>query len=310
MPTFDGPRSRMPLVVTVLLGVAIAAQMALIVTRMRSLSRQSAARRAGIALLASHDPHASRPVPGGAAEKIVAAHLFGQATVRVAASRRLPERPWVLTGIIATQDPHGGYAMVGATVAKARTYRTGTKIAPGVTLAEVFVDHVVVEIDDERKTLRIPWSRTVPLSSHGLSKRSGTLLAQDGQAGGAGDAGASENKFAPPPLSNSGAVWRALNLRPRYADGQRVGEWVDAVGPGAKAIAALGLQRGDVIVSVNGAPLNGESVQAGGANLWQTLQQGEPVTLTVERNGQSIDLPVYPDRVAAAANLYRTGSGS
>jgi type II secretory pathway component PulC len=308
MPVLDRLRGLAPRVATAVLGVAIVGQAVLMAARVRSLSRHGA-----VAQLTQGGARATGPRPGAHAERIVAAHLFGRPPVRVAASRRR-ERRLVLTGIIATGDPRGGYAMVGATADKARTYRAGSQIAPGLTLAEVFVDHVIVDDDHERRTLRIPWSGTAPQAQASPSRRAASLVAQAGPAENAGGAAASSaNAFAPPPLPDSGAVWRALNLRPKYSDGQRVGSWVDAVGPGAKAVAALGLKRGDVIVSVNGAPVNGQSMHDGGADLWYTLQhgdQGEPVTLTVERNGQSLDIALDPDRVAAAADVYRASAGS
>jgi regulator of sigma E protease len=75
---------------------------------------------------------------------------------------------------------------------------------------------------------------------------------------------------------------------------------VDEVSPGTPA-AAMGLQPGDEIVAVNGA--GGESQELAEAIRGSG---GEPVTLTVERDGSQVELEGTP-RLDPADRVYRLG---
>src|SRR4051812_8817871 len=99
--------ARAPQVVTFLLALALAAQLALIVVGMTSRSRQTTPVNAAIA------PPAPPLDIGG----LVNAHLFGNAAVQNtngdAANAPPSSMPLVLAGLLATSDPKEGMAIIG-----------------------------------------------------------------------------------------------------------------------------------------------------------------------------------------------------
>ncbi len=66
------------------------------------------------------------------------------------------------------------------------------------------------------------------------------------------------------------------------------GVYVVQVGEGSPA-AAAGIQRGDVIIAINGQePLTPSAINA----VKNTLQAGDTMTLTIIRDGEKLEIPV------------------
>jgi hypothetical protein len=94
-------------------------------------------------------------------------------------------------------------------------------------------------------------------------------------------------------------------MDPRAKDERTVG----AVEPGSAAATVAGLERGDVIVSVDGKPVN----DYGGlvAALFHDRPRGKKdVTLTVHRDGKEMSLPTYIPRTIGLVptQLYESAS--
>jgi len=93
---------------------------------------------------------------------ILQAHLFGESKTAAAAvdPAHAPDTQLALTlhGVIATDDPHSGYAILGAVDKPTHMYRIGAAledVAEG-HLQQVFVDRVVLDLDGKLETLRLP----------------------------------------------------------------------------------------------------------------------------------------------------------
>lgn len=119
---------------------------------------------------ALHDVSRVRPAAPPVAEptrsseidptEIANAHLFGETAVAAVDPAHAPdtELPLTLHGVIATRDPHGGYAILGAADNPTHLYRTGAEIedVTGGRLQEVYADRVVLDLNGKPQTLRLP----------------------------------------------------------------------------------------------------------------------------------------------------------
>src|SRR5690242_7474439 len=115
--------ARAPQVVTFILALALAAQLAFIVVAMTSRSRQAAP--APVAAIA--------PVPQLDIGGLVNAHLFGNATVQAnsdAANAPPSSMPLVVAGLLATDDPKFGMAIIGENAQSAKVVSVGQQV-PG-----------------------------------------------------------------------------------------------------------------------------------------------------------------------------------
>lgn len=146
-------RRRAPLIASLLLAGLTAADVAHIVWDLRTLARAQAL-----------PPIVVEPVRNAAIdpEQILQAHLFGESKTAVAAvdPAHAPETQLALTlhGVLATDDPHSGYAILGAVDKPTHMYRIGATLedVPEGRLQEVFVDRVVLDLNGKLETLRLP----------------------------------------------------------------------------------------------------------------------------------------------------------
>ena len=229
--------------------------------------------------------------------QILAANLFGEPAVVQPADKAATDS-LVLVGTIATDQPDAGFAILSAHTGKSYLYRAGAKVEGGATLSEVFRDHIVLLLGAETKVL--------------------ALLRLDGRAG-APRAGAAatvavaantpqtDPDTTPPPLPTAGAVLRSLNLRPAVQHGKNAGLRVLGSGQDTRALAALGLARGDVIVDVNGRSATDPSRPVQG-DLTRLLSSGQTATLSFVRDGKIAQLIIDPERAESAAQIYRDES--
>ncbi|HTW74013.1 MAG TPA: type II secretion system protein N [Steroidobacteraceae bacterium] len=282
---FKNRRANAPLLLSALLCVGIAVQATVTLRRLSGGPR-----------LASAALPAGR---GGAAaaallelRRIRGAHLFGVApseghTGAVSASAL------VLTGIIAAGDPRRGAAIIGSSTASAHLYQAGAAVAPGAILAEVFADHVTLERAGQRVALRLPQAR-------GGIRRKGPPPPPPMLARAMADAGLDDADQEPPPptpLTNAATVVSAFSAHRVSVDGQS-GLRIMNTGINAKALAALGLAPGDVILQVNGQPVGNTH-----ADLMTALQSN--ATLLIDRDGNNVGVSIDPSTAAWAAELVR-----
>lgn len=196
------------------------------------------------AIIASVDPF-FRPSPG--ADKAAAA---------------APSVDLQLFGTRASQGRVPGSAILGTAEGEQKTYLIGEEVEPGVKLAAVAFDHVVLDRDGSTQTIYMP-------QAEGAEQSGGAAAAATASAA------------------------NAFQLTPRK-QGDRVTGVLVAPSGNPQLFAASGLRDGDVIVAVNGAQITSmidvqqlQSSIAPGARLMLTVERGAdkvPVALNLPSN--------------------------
>jgi Type II secretion system protein C len=249
-------------------------------------------------------PNRVSPDPGISARQILPAHLFGDATVSSAQRVVYAPSDLKLTGTLADATGHG-YAIIAAASSLGagimHLVRAGNIIIPGFTLSQVFPDHVLVLHDNTIMVLALPRFTTIG-SSQPLRRR--RTEPEVTAAVAAVAAIQTDHSFDPPPLPASGAILRSLNLRPEMSGGRRVGLRVDASDDGKKTREVLGLSAGDIVVNINGDSVSSQSGAGPGA-LMRAINAGETATLTVQRDGQLINVAIDSATADNAARAFR-----
>src|SRR5688572_7597228 len=129
--------SRAPQIVTFVLALAVAAQLALIVVGLTGRTRQAPPPVAALP--------AAPPLDIGA---LINAHLFGNAAAQAsgdAANAPATSMPLVLTGLFATEDPKEGMAIIGESSQAAKFVTVGQQVPGGAQLHSVYNDRAIIE---------------------------------------------------------------------------------------------------------------------------------------------------------------------
>jgi general secretion pathway protein C len=221
-------------------------------------------------------------VPAVDLGSIVNAHLFGVTSLSgdpnaaPATSANL-----ALAGTLAGLDPEQGWAIIGASAQAARVYATGATLPGGTRLFAVYPDRVILDRNGTRESLVLPrfsgGSGAAPVAYQPVGSQPGSLadsvrqlMAQDQSA---------VNELLRPQPVFAGAQLRGYRVYPGRNRGR---------------FAKLGLQPGDLVTAVNGAPLDdpNRALEA-----LRGVGMGPAVTLTIDRNGQPQQLTVDPGTV-------------
>ena len=262
-----------PMLVTVALVVVLAAQLASLLWRVLGSGGAAAVAPPTV------DTGAAPAVDLGS---IVNAHLFGVAqlggdpSAAPATSANL-----ALAGTLAGLNPAQGWAIIGASAQAARVYATGAALPGGTRLIEVYPDRVILDRSGVRESLALPRlsgnAAGVPVAYRPGAAPPGSLadsvrelMSQDQSA---------MNELLRPQPVFAGAQLRGYRVYPGRNRGQ---------------FAKIGLQPGDLVTAVNGAPLDDPN------RALETLRgvgSGPAVTLTIDRNGQQQQLTVDPAAV-------------
>ena len=165
-----------------------------------------------------------------------------------------------LFGTRASEGSLPGSAIIGAADGEQKSYLVGEEVAPGVKLAGVFFDHVVLNRGGATQTIYMPQA--------------------EGGGGGAPAPG------RPAEAAAASAVGNAFQLKPRK-QGERVTGVLVSPGADPRLFAAAGLREGDVIVAVNGAQITSMiDVQ----QLQSSIAPGARLLLTVERGAAKVPI--------------------
>jgi general secretion pathway protein C len=258
-----------PRILTVLLVIAIAwqlVQMTWLLLEREPEPSQIAAPPAALA----NAPRKTVNVQG-----IVDAHLFGvqQQVAGDASAAPQTQMNLVLAGTWASEDPAKGFAFIGESANTARMYAVGKAVRPGTVLHSVYPDQVVLDTSGKLESLRLP------------RLGGGNLAAQIARP---------PPRSAPTPVenlrrmaeSNPAAFSEIVRPQPVFAGGVQRGYRVYP-GRNRQQFAKLGLQPGDLVLSINGTPLDDPQR---GMEIFNTMGAADRVTVTVERNGQPQEL--------------------
>lgn len=167
-------------------------------------------------------------------------------------------------------------AIIAGADGQQRLYRVGEALAPGVLLDSVAADHVRLSRGGVVSRLDFPETSAAPAPVAPPAPAPASAAPQGGRI--------SATRFT-----------TDVALSPRQRDGRIDGVTVQPRGQGA-ALQAAGLRPGDVILAVNGTPVDSaERV----ADLALDLQAGARAEITYERDGRRLATTVDiegPDR--------------
>ncbi|MGH8252107.1 MAG: type II secretion system protein GspC [Steroidobacteraceae bacterium] len=264
-----------PSLVTLLLVVLIAAQLAAL------LWRALGSTGADDAAPAEADTGEAPQVDLAA---IVNAHLFGVAnTTGDPSAVPATSANLTLAGTLAGLEPESGWAIIGASGQSARVYATGASLPGGAKLVEVHPDRVILDRGGARESLMLP------RMSVGAGQMPVAMVpGQGAQPASIADSVRQLIQQAPPTASE------LLRPQPVFAGGSLRGYRVYP-GRNRAQFAKLGLQPGDLVTAVNGAALDDPNR---GLEILRGIGQGGAVTLTVDRNGQQQQLSLDPAAIA------------
>ena len=277
---------RAPQIVTFLLALGLAAQLALIVVGLGSRSRQTAPQQ--VAALP-----AAPPLDIGG---LVNAHLFGDAAVQNnsgdAANAPPSSMPLVLAGLMATADPKEGMAIIGESAATAKVVSVGQQVPGGAQLHSVYNDRAIIDRNGALESVFLPRNSAVgsaappPLpvaaanGNEGMVERMRKLVSDD-----------------------PGVIGQVLRPQPVFAGGKMRGF---RVYPGAnrQAFARLGLRAGDLVTAINGTPLDDKDRAQ---EIFGTLNSSTDARVTVTRNGRQQELVLNVAQISAEAEQLGAG---
>ena len=282
--------ARAPQVLTFVLALALAAQLAFIVVAMTSRSRQP-----------PPPPAAALPPPaqldiGG----LVNAHLFGNAAMQAsgdAASAPPSSMPLVLAGVLATEDPKQGMAIIGESAQAAKVVAVGQQVPGGAQLNSVYSDRAIIDRGGTLEAVFLPrqtgggivgappppmpTASAAPTGNDAMIDRMRKLVNDD-----------------------PGLLSQVMRPQPVFAGGEMKGF---RVYPGAnrQAFSRMGLRAGDMVTAINGTPLNDKDRAQ---EIFGTLGSSTDARVTITRNGRQQELVLNIAQITAEAE--RIGGGS
>lgn len=227
-------------------------------------------------------PVSVAPVRSGVdIQAIVNAHLFDVATAGPppdAANAPPTQANLVLSAVFASEDPAKGLAIIGESAQSAKVFAVGGAVQPGVRLHAVYIDRVILDRNGALEALSLP------------KRNSGALVINRPPP--------AQNQFTDNlrriAETNPSAFAEIIRPQPVFANGVQRGYRVYP-GRNRQQFTKLGLVPGDLVLSINGTPLDDPQR---GMEIFNTMGSADRVTVTVERNGQSQDLTLNMAQVS------------
>jgi general secretion pathway protein C len=271
--------ARAPQVATFVLALAVAAQLALIVVGLTGRKRQ-----------APPPPVAVAPVPPLDIGTLINAHLFGNAAAQAtgdAANAPPSSMPLVLAGVLATEDPKEGMAIIGESAQAAKVVSVGQQVPGGAQLHSVYNDRAIIERGGVLESVFLPKTSggaigmapppvaAVPASNEAMVERMRKLVNDD-----------------------PGLIGQVMRPQPVFAGGKMRGFRVYP-GSNRQAFARIGLRPGDLVTAINGTPLDDKDRAQ---EIFNTLSSSTDARVSVTRNGRQQELVLNLAQIAAEAD--------
>jgi general secretion pathway protein C len=278
--------ARAPQVITFVLALAIAAQLALIVVSLTGRSRQTAP-----------PPVAVQPAaPAFDISSLVNAHLFGNAAVQAsgdAANAPPTSIPLVLAGVLATSDPKEGMAIIGESAAAAKVVTVGQQVPGGAQLHSVYADRAIIDRAGVLESVYLP-RRTASNAPESMPPPAPPA---------AGNNDAMLDRMRKLVNDDPGAIGQIMRPQPVFAGGKMRGF---RVYPGAnrQAFARMGLRAGDLVTAINGTPLDDKDRAQ---EIFGTLNSSTEARVTITRANRQQDLVLNIAQIAAEAEQIGQG---
>jgi general secretion pathway protein C len=275
----------LPSLVTWGLAIALGVQAAVIVLDLIPERPIAAAASAGAAP-ARAEARSAVDVQG-----IIDAHLFGIADPAEPAGdpADAPETrlSLVLAGTIAASDPKQGFGIIGESANNAKLYSVGDSVPGGARLNAVYGDRVILERGGQLEALLLPRQYKAgtgvtappPPPPMGVPQSAGSQVVER-----------VKRMIAQDP----GSVAEIMRPQPVFANGQQRGYRVYP-GRNRAQFARLGLRPGDLVMSVNGTPLDDPQR---GMEIFRSIGSSDQVRVTVERNGRPQELVLNMAQIA------------
>ena len=211
-------------------------------------------------------------------QSIVERHLFGiqaAAPPMDASDARPTSLNLVLAGTWASEDPMKGFAFIGESANAARMYGVGKSVRQGTVLHSVYADRVILDTGGQLEALMLPRLSNASLAQ--IARPATPPRPQTNQF--------TENlrRMAE---TNPSAFAEIVRPQPVFANGVQRGYRVYP-GRNRQQFAKLGLQPGDLVLSINGTPLDDPQR---GMEIFNTMGSSDRVSVVVERNGQPQEL--------------------
>jgi general secretion pathway protein C len=278
--------ARAPQVVTFVLALALAAQLALIVVNLSGRSRQSP----------PPPPAAVQSTPPLDISGLVNAHLFGNAAVQAsgdAANAPPSSMPLVLAGVLATEDPKEGMAIIGESAQAAKVVSVGAQVPGGAQLHSVYADRAIIDRSGTLESVFLPRRS----SAAGLSP-----AAQPTPQAATNDA--MLDRMRRLVNDDPGLIGQVMRPQPVFAGGKMRGF---RVYPGAnrQAFSRLGLRAGDLVTAINGTPLDDKDRAQ---EIFGTLSSSTDARVSITRNGRQQELVLNLAQISAEADQISNGA--
>jgi len=224
-------------------------------------------------------------------QTIVDAHLFGAPQKAAADPTNAPpaQTNLVLAGTWASDDPSKGFAFIGESANAARMYGVGKAVRQGTVLHSVYAEKVILDTSGKLESLFLP-------------RLSANLSAQLTRPAARPAANQFTENLRRIAENNPAAFAEIIRPQPVFANGVQRGYRVYP-GRNRQQFAKLGLQPGDLVLAINGTPLDDPQR---GMEIFNTMGATDRVTVMVERNGQPQELSLN----TAQMSMPDTGSSN
>ena len=231
-------------------------------------------------------------------DAIANAHLFGEPQAQQVSVEDAPQTQMnlVLSAVFASNDPEKGLAIIGESAAAANVFSVGDAVRPGTKLHAVYPDRVILDRSGKLEALALP---TQSLAGVQITQAAAPVRAAQSQF---------QENLRRIAETNPSAFAEIVRPQPVFANGVQRGYRVYP-GRNRQQFARLGLQPGDLVLAINGTPLDDPQR---GIEIFNTMGTSDRVTVTVERNGQSQDLSLNTAQVSlpdASQNPGRNPAG-
>jgi len=238
---------------------------------------------------ATHSQHAVTPVRTlqkrqGPEQAIIDAHLFGTAEAgRLVQTQPAPEAPetrlnLTLKGVYATGDARA-LAIIASGGRNEEFYKVGDSIPGGARLKAVYPDRVILERNGRLETLRLPKAKGKGIDITRTAIHSGAQTRSGTASGETGLQGLREQIVDDPEI-----LGEMLEAKPARQGGRFVGYELFP-GDDDRLFRELGLEEGDIVVSVNGLRI--DEPQKGFRAL-RSLADAKDIKLVLLRDGDRL----------------------
>jgi len=228
---------------------------------------------------------------------LVNAHLFGNAAVQAsgdAANAPPSSMPLVLAGVLASDDPKEGMAIIGESAQAAKVVAVGQQVPGGAQLHSVYADRAIIDRGGTLESVFLPRqtgggivgppppmpTAAAPAGNDAMIERMRKLVNDD-----------------------PGLLSQVMRPQPVFAGGEMKGF---RVYPGAnrQAFSRMGLRAGDMVTAINGTPLNDKDRAQ---EIFSTLGSSTDARVTITRNGRTQELVLNIAQITAEAERLGTG---